>query len=240
MTIYAVGDIHGQRTMLEDALALIEADGGAAARVVFLGDYVDRGPDSAGVVDMLAKGMADGRDWICLMGNHDRMFRWFMEEPPQHDPQMLVGYHWFHENIGGVETMESYGVPVVGRTRLAEVHDAALAAVPPAHINFLHHLKTYQEEAGKLFVHAGIRPRVPLAEQSEDDLLWIRGEFHEDPQPHPWLVVHGHTPVDRPMHCGNRVNLDTGAGYGRAITVAVFEGTECSVLTDQGRKRLQP
>lgn len=238
--IYAVGDIHGQRAMLEDALALIEVDGGQGARVVFLGDFVDRGPDSAGVIETLAQGQAEGRDWVCLLGNHDRMFKWFMEEPAQHDPHMLVGYHWFHENIGGLETMASYGVEVPGRTRLKEIHAAARAAVPPAHVEFLNRLKLCHEEAGKLFVHAGIRPRVPLAEQTEDDLIWIRGEFHDDPGPHPWLVVHGHTPVDRAKHYGNRVNLDTGAGYGRPITVAVFEGTECSVLTTRGRRLLRP
>lgn len=238
--IYAVGDIHGQRAMLEDALALIEADGGRDARVVFLGDFVDRGPDSAGVIETLSRGQAEGRDWVCLLGNHDRMFKWFMEEPPQHDPHMLVGYHWFHDNIGGVETMASYGVELPGRSRLREIHRVALDAVPPAHVEFLNRLETHHEEGDLLFVHAGIRPGVPLEQQTEDDLIWIRDEFHDDPRPHPWLVVHGHTPVERARHYGNRVNLDTGAGYGRPVTVAVFEGTECAVLTERGRQLLRP
>ena len=240
MTIYAVGDIHGQRTMLEDALARIEADGGRESRVVFLGDYVDRGPDSAGVLDILAKGQAAGRDWICLLGNHDRMMRHFLEELPRSDPYMLVTHNWFHERIGGRETLASYGVHVDDSTRVFQVHERAREAVPQHHRQFLEGLTTYHETDELLFVHAGIRPGVPLDEQSEEDLVWIRTEFHHDKRTYPWLVVHGHTPVDHATHYGNRVNLDTGAGYGRPISVAVFEGQDCSLLTPQGRKLLRP
>lgn len=240
MTIYAVGDIHGQRAMLEDALSLIEGDGGPNAQVVFLGDYVDRGPDSAGVLDILARGQEAGRNWICLMGNHDRMMRHFLEERPRSDPYMLVTHNWFHPSIGGRETLASYDLDVDDGTRLYQVHERAQETVPAHHIRFLDRLLTHHETDDLLFVHAGIRPGVPLAEQSEDDLIWIRGEFHDDTRQHPWLVVHGHTPVERATHYGNRVNLDTGAGYGQPISVAVFEGTECSLLTDRGRQLLRP
>ncbi|MEL7153593.1 MAG: metallophosphoesterase, partial [Pseudomonadota bacterium] len=108
--IYAVGDIHGYTDELERALELIERDGGANAETIFVGDYVDRGPDSAGVLDILIEGQAEGRNWITLKGNHDRLFEWFMEDPPRNDPHLLVGLHWFHERIGGLETMGSYGV----------------------------------------------------------------------------------------------------------------------------------
>lgn len=240
MTIYAVGDIHGQRAMLEEALALIEADGGRDAAVVFLGDYIDRGPDSAGVLDMLARGQADGRNWICLMGNHDRMMRHFLEEMPRSDPYLLVSHNWFHPNIGGRETLASYGLDIDDGTRLFQVHARAQEIVPDHHRRFLDGLATWHESDGLLFVHAGIRPGVPLDEQDEDDLIWIRTEFHTDKRQYPWLIVHGHTPIKAATHYGNRVNLDTGAGYGRPLSVAVFEGRTCSLLTSRGRKLLRP
>ena len=95
--IYAVGDIHGQREMLDAALKRIDNDGGGDARIVFLGDYVDRGPDSAGVIGRLADGLAGGRNWVCLKGNHDRLFEWFVAPPkPRNDPHLIIGYDWTH------------------------------------------------------------------------------------------------------------------------------------------------
>lgn len=238
--IYAIGDIHGRTGELDHALSLIEADGGAGARVVFLGDYVDRGPDSRGVLDRLIAGREAGRDWIFLKGNHDRMFALFLEDPPAHDDRLLIGHHWLHERLGGVETLASYGVGVSAGARLYQVHAAARAAVPRAHVRFLDGLRLRHTESGLLFVHAGIRPGVALDAQTEHDLIWIRGEFLDDPRPHPWLVVHGHTPVEAATHYGNRINLDTGAGYGRPLTTAVFEGRACWRLTGRGRVALSP
>jgi serine/threonine protein phosphatase 1 len=238
--IYAIGDIHGQREMLEHALDKIERDGGKDARVVFLGDYVDRGPDCKGVLDILIDGKAQGKDWITLMGNHDRMFAMFMRDYPVTDSRLLVGYDWFHDRIGGVETLASYGVEVTERSRIFQIHAAARNAVPQSHVEFLNTLPTNHEEPGLLFVHAGIRPGVALTDQTEEDLVWIREEFLDDPRPHPWLVVHGHTPVKQATHAGNHVNLDTGAGYGKPLSTAVFEGTDCWLLTDKGRDPLTP
>ncbi|MEL0436551.1 metallophosphoesterase family protein [Phycobacter sp. K97] len=238
--IYAIGDIHGQREMLEEALDLIAADGGPEARVVFLGDYVDRGPDCRGVLDLLIDGQAAGKNWTCLMGNHDRMFSMFMEDYPRNDARLLVGYHWLHDKIGGVETLASYGVGVPEGARIHEVHAEARAAVPEHHRAFLEGLPSHCEEEALLFVHAGIRPGVPLSQQSEDDKIWIRQEFLNDPRQHPWLVVHGHTHVPAAEHRGNRVNLDSGAGFGRPLTAAVFEGGRCWKLTPGERKRLRP
>ncbi|MEX0318055.1 MAG: metallophosphoesterase [Ruegeria sp.] len=238
--IYAIGDIHGQLGMLQDALARVEADGGPDARIVFLGDYTDRGPDSRGVIDVLIEGLNAGRNWITLKGNHDRMFAMFMHEHPTNDDRLLVGYHWLHERIGGIETLASYGVPVVDGDRIYEIHERARAAVPVAHLDFLNALPVSHQEGELLFVHAGIRPGVPLEEQTEHDLIWIRHEFLQDPRPHPWLVVHGHTPAKQAEHCGNRINLDAGAGYGRPLVSAVFEGRRCWRLTDHGRVPLEP
>jgi len=127
--IYAIGDIHGQLEMLEQALARIETDGGSDAPIVFLGDYVDRGPNSRGVIDRLVTGKTAGKPWRFLKGNHDRMFEWFMQSPPKHDPHMLVGYHWLHERLGGIETLASYDVTFPDRTRLEDVHADALTKV---------------------------------------------------------------------------------------------------------------
>ena len=238
--LYAIGDIHGQLGMLLTALERIEADGGVDAQIIFLGDYVDRGPDSRGVIDTLIQGKAQGRNWITLKGNHDRMFQWFMEDVPRHDPHMLVGYHWFHERLGGVETMASYGITFDDRTRLQDVHAQACPIVPQSHVDFLNALPVTHETDDLLFVHAGIRPGVPIADQTEEDLVWIRQEFHTHTDPHPKLIVHGHTPVKEATHYGNRINLDSGAGYGKPLSIAVFEGTQCWLLTEAGRVPLTP
>ncbi|GAA4220813.1 serine/threonine protein phosphatase 1 [Sagittula marina] len=237
--LYAMGDIHGQREMLEGALSLIEADGGRDARIVFLGDYVDRGPESKGVIEILAQGVAEGRNWTCIKGNHDRLFEWFVTPPhPRNDPHLIIGYDWTHPNIGGRETMQSYGVEVPERIRSRELADEVRAKVPDHHLTFLNGLKLSHREAGKFFVHAGVRPGVPLADQVEDDMVWIRDEFLKDTRDHGALVVHGHTPVDAPELHANRLNLDTGAGKGHPLSVAVFEGEEISILRESGRVRL--
>ncbi|QBR37939.1 serine/threonine protein phosphatase [Leisingera sp. NJS201] len=226
--------------MLEEALARIEADGGPDARVVFLGDYTDRGPDSRGVIERLIAGQEEGRDWICLKGNHDRMFEWFMEDIPRHDPHLLIGYHWLHERIGGIETLASYGLTFKDRTRLDDLHAQAKEVIPLRHAEFLRSLTPLYETPDLAFVHAGIVPGVPLARQKENDLVWIRQPFHDHTGTHPKLIVHGHTPVDCPSHYGNRINLDSGAGYGRPLSAAVFEGRNCWQLTENGRQPLTP
>ncbi|MCM2562831.1 serine/threonine protein phosphatase [Lutimaribacter sp. EGI FJ00015] len=236
--IYAIGDIHGQRSMLEDTLALIEADGGPEAPVVFLGDYIDRGPDSRGVLDLLSSGLAEGRNWTCLKGNHDRLMEWYLNTPPVHDPYLLVGFDWMHERIGGRETAASYGVTEITGRRMFDLADELRETVPDAHQRFLRHLQLSHRAGGLFFAHAGIRPGVPLDAQTETDLLWIRQEFHDDPRDHGALIVHGHTPVQSAEHHGNRVNLDSGAGYGRPITAAVFEAGKVWELGAQGRVAL--
>ncbi len=237
--IYAIGDIHGQLALLKDVLDRIERDGGPEARIVFLGDYVDRGPDSRGVIDLLANGLADGRDWICLKGNHDRLFEWFIAPPsPRQDPHLLVGYHWFHERIGGIETAASYGIDTIDRVRQKALAADMRAAVPDSHLRFLQDLRLSYAEAGKFFAHAGVRPDVPLDRQDEEDLLWIRHEFLKNTRDHGALIVHGHTPVDAPDLRANRLNLDTGAAYGGPLTAAVFDGDEIFILEPSGRVRL--
>ena len=240
MTLYAIGDIHGHIAKLDRALALIEADGGTDAEIVFVGDYIDRGPDSRAVIERLMAGLEAGQRWTCLKGNHDRLMEWFFEPEPRHDPHLLVGYHWFHPSIGGVETLASYGVSVPDRVRLSTLQSTARRHVPEAHIAFLRGLKLTHEAQGMLFVHAGVRPGLALNEQTEEDLLWIRQEFLEDPRPFDRPVVHGHTPVETPENLGRRINLDGGAAFGRPLVPVAFDGDQVFSLTDDGRVPLKP
>ena len=236
MTLYVIPDIHGQKTAFEDALALIDAEAGVAAPVVFLGDLVDRGPDSCGVIQTLIDGVGDGRNWTILRGNHDQLFLDFLTQAKTSHTRLRPGLTWLHPNMGGTETLASYGVST---TKRKFVDDAA-AAVPQSHRAFLESRPYTFETDDLLCVHAGIKPGVQLAQQSPDDLLWIREPFLSSRLNHGKLVVHGHTAIDFPFHYGNRVNLDGGAGWGRPLHVAVFEGRDGWLLTDKGRKPLRP
>lgn len=237
-TIYAIGDIHGQHELLLDALALIELDGGQEAKVISLGDLVDRGPDSRAVIETLREGIAQGRNWQVLMGNHDRLFEQFLRSGVITHPKMRPSYTWLSPELGGRDTLASYGVDV---TLAAEaLRAAALEAVPDEHRAFLAGLPLYAEAGDCLFVHAGVQPGLPMAWQSEEDLIWIRDAFLTHDAPFERLVIHGHTAVLAPEHRGNRVNIDSGAGFGRALTVVAIEGTDVFVLEEDGRKRLTP
>ncbi|KMW58928.1 Serine/threonine protein phosphatase-like protein [Candidatus Rhodobacter oscarellae] len=243
MRVYAIGDIHGQLDMLRAAHAWIAEDrartGDPDAMVVHLGDYVDRGPDSRGVIRYLMAGIAVGQPWRCVRGNHDRMFAMFLADPHVQDPVLRKDFTWLHAPLGGRDTLASYGFENPHEATPDELW-AQRGKIPEDHQAFLGMLENSIETEHLFFAHAGIRPGFALAEQTEDDLLWIRGPFHVDPMDHGKLVVHGHTPVDGATHYGNRVNLDTGAGYGRPLTVAVFEGRDCWVLDAAGRRALAP
>lgn len=244
MRTYAIGDIHGHRALLEAAHALIAADraatGDAAAPVVHLGDLVDRGPDSRGVIEYLRRGIAAGEPWIVLKGNHDALFLDFLADPRAHPPALRRDLAWLHPRLGGAETLAAYGVRSPADRPLSAVWADAHSAVPAAHRAFLAGLPLMHRRGEIVFVHAGIRPGVPLEAQAGDDLMWIRDAFLEDPRDHGFLVVHGHTVTDRPEHRGNRVNLDTGAAYGGPLTAAVFEGRDAFLLTPRGRVPLRP
>ncbi len=247
--------------MLDHALALIEADGGTDAKVVFLGDYTDRGPDSRGVVETLIRGRDSGRNWTFIKGNHDRMFTRFVRDGTEHDPRVQSGISWLNPRLGGSTTLASYGLDGVmhfaaeridGREHLAQFEgdagwidkDALAAAarqhVPPSHLEFLEALPLLHQTDDLIFVHAGLRLQLPLEWQDPEDLIWIRDDFLKNTEEFGKLIVHGHTALDHPQHHGNRVNLDGGAGYGRPLVPAVFEGRDCWLLTDNGRTPLKP
>ena len=239
---YAVGDIHGHLDLLRRAHDRIESDrarhGLAAAPVVHLGDLVDRGPDSPGVIDLLMAGIAAGQPWTVLKGNHDRCFALFLDGA--RDPALRPDLSWLHPRIGGAATLAAYGVRAPADRPVAQVLADAVAAVPPAHRAFLTGLPALLDRGAAAFVHAGIRPGVALADQTETDLIWIREPFLSHTGPHPRLIVHGHTAVEAPEHRGNRVNIDSGAAYGGPLTAVVVDGTEVFELTDAGRRRLAP
>ncbi len=244
MRVYAVGDVHGQLAMLRAAHQRIASDraacGDSTAEVVHLGDFCDRGPDTAGVIQFLVDGVAAGEPWRMLLGNHDRLFRGFVREASLRDSVLHRGFTWLSSNMGGMATLQSYGVSDLNELSVQRLHARLLELIPSSHITFLDRLEPIVEDGERVFVHAGIRPGVPLQAQLEDDLVWIRDEFLYDGRDHGKLIVHGHTVIETPTHYGNRIDLDTGAGYFRQLTVAVLEGRDCWILTDGGRKKLDP
>ena len=259
--IYAIGDIHGQIDMLDHALDLITQDGGPDAEIVFLGDYTDRGLNSSAVIDRLIAGRDAGHNWRFIMGNHDRFFTNFVTMGKQFDPRVASGINWLNPRLGGTNTLASYGIEgeaiFAAHTRgeleillhfktkdgaltADQLQKVAVKAVPQAHIEFLTTLPYTVETDDLLFVHAGIKPGVPLAAQDAEDMLWIREGFLDDATDHGKLIVHGHTALDTPEHFGNRIDLDSGAGYGRPLIPAAFDGRDCYLLTDAGRVALTP
>jgi len=242
MRVYALGDVHGQLAKLESALALIEEDraqrGDQDAPLIQVGDLVDRGPQSAATVARFIElTRADSRITV-LLGNHDNMFLRFMETPPAPDPRLRADLTWLNPRLGGQETLASYGVDITAP--LTEMHAQARTLVPQEHLDFLARLPLTFAYGDRLFVHAGIRPGVALDRQDPEDLYWIRDEFLLDPSDHGPLIVHGHTPVDRVEHHGNRLAIDTGAAYGGALSAVVIEGRCVWLLTQSGRQEILP
>ena len=240
--IYAIGDIHGQLGQLQALHRAIAADRKAHGvaedvPVVHLGDLVDRGPDSAGVIDFILEGRARGAPWIVLAGNHDAVLSGFLESGRIDDPHLPPGMTLLHPNMGGVATLASYGIDAREGDDPAALHARALASIPESHRAFLRELPRMHRRGPALFVHAGIRPGVPLDRQDPDDLVWIRHAFLDDPRDHGVLVVHGHTSVKAATHAGNRVNIDTGAGWGRQATAILLEGTRVFVVEGDGQRR---
>lgn len=233
--IYAIGDVHGQLEELQRVLDLIEKDGGKDAEIVFVGDYVDRGPDSRGVVQLLLDAQKARRPWRMIKGNHDRYLTRFLADQTIYDPHTEAGLYWFNPRLGGDKTIASYGIEAEDGGPIDTIHAQAVAAVPHDHRQFLEGLPLMHRAGELLFVHAGLRPGVSISDQVEDDLVWIRQGFLDHTDSFGPLIVHGHTALDHPEHAGNRVNLDGGAGYFRPLHAAVFEGRDCWLLSDLGR-----
>ena len=222
--VYAIGDIHGCLDRLRALHAAIAADlaarPAASALLVHLGDLVDRGPDSAQVVAHLATapppaGIAEA---LTLRGNHEAMMLAALDAPDR-DHAALT---WMQN--GGADTLLSWGVP-----RRTEPRDWA-AALPAEDVAFLRALPLSRRDGGYLFVHAGIRPGVPLDRQDPHDLMWIREPFLSSKLDHGAVVVHGHTPTPEPVLRANRIGIDTGAVMGGALTCLVLEDDRLGFL----------
>jgi serine/threonine protein phosphatase 1 len=242
MRTYAIGDIHGHLDLLHHVHDLITIDMAAhgPGTTVHIGDLVDRGPNSAGVVGYLAEGIARGEDWVVLKGNHDRMFTLFLDDASAQDPGLDPRYTWLHPRLGGAATLGSYGVKNAADRPLAPVYAESVVAVPAAHRSFLTARPVFYRTADAIFVHAGIRPGIALPDQSETDLVWIRKGYLDVTTPHEALIVHGHTAIDTPTHYGNRLNIDSSAAYGGPLSAVVIEGADVFLLTRKGRQRLTP
>lgn len=239
MRLYAIGDIHGQLELLRAAHERVFRDGGADALIVHVGDLVDRGPDSRGVIEHLLQGQRAGRPWIVTRGNHDFFFQKFLQDPDWIDANLSAPQHWLdHPALGAAATLASYGLdPETPRARLMA---EARRAVPRDHENFLTSMLPWYLHPCALVVHAGIRPGVPLLEQRESDLCWIRKPFLDSTINHGPLIVHGHSAIDTATHYGNRLNIDGGAAYGRPLCAVVIEKDQAHLLTDDGRAALLP
>jgi diadenosine tetraphosphatase ApaH/serine/threonine PP2A family protein phosphatase len=219
--VYVIGDIHGRSDLLDQMIQQIERDLDRSPVVdgltVTLGDYVDRGPNSRGVLDRLANNPFPTK-YVALKGNHEELFEAFL-----HDP--MVASHW--RRYGGLETLHSYGVSVaavmIGKG-FEEASEALRQAVPPEHLRFLASLKLAMSVGDYFLCHAGVRPGIPLEHQSAQDLLWIRDEFLNSTMSFGKIVVHGHTPIASPEVLPTRINIDTGAFATGRLTCLILEG----------------
>jgi serine/threonine protein phosphatase 1 len=226
LRIYAIGDAHGCADLLEALYARIdreiEQDRPADWRIIHVGDYGDRGPDTKRVLDLIVARSRDPRV-LSLMGNHDEAWLNFLADP--HPVGLFVTH-------GGDTTAESYGVHVdfSNTTGRKQARDALLAAMPRSHLDFLRGLPRSFSFGDYYFCHAGIRPGVALQIQDREDLIWIRREFLTYAGLHPKIIVHGHTPSAEPEMLPNRINVDTGAVKTGVMTAVVLEGTTKRII----------
>lgn len=222
--IYAVGDIHGRLDLLDRLLELIREDdrarGQAATEIIFLGDLVDRGPDSRGVVERLLQLSRGPMSMRFLMGNHEEV----LIRAASGDQRSLR----FLTRIGGRETLVSYGITAEEYRELDYDELAALVAekVPAEHIAFLSGFESWIEVGDYLFVHAGVRPGVAIEEQSRGDLCWIRDEFLNHRDSFGKMVVHGHSITGDVDERHNRIGIDTGAYASGRLTAIGLEKDE--------------
>lgn len=241
LCLYAIGDIHGRRDLIERLIQQISEDAaqlpaGVKPQVIFLGDYIDRGLQSKDVIDYFINGDLERFDPVYLMGNHEEALLRFLNEA-------TFGSQW--TRYGGAETLYSYGLAppnqrasLGSHEEMAAVRDAWMRVwnefrvrLPAEHLTFFQSLRPYYSIGDYLFVHAGMRPGVNLAAQTTRDMLWIREEFLDDREPFPQMVVHGHTPIEAVHYDNRRIGLDTGAFLTGKLTAARLHGTHVAFLS---------
>lgn len=226
--VYAIGDIHGRRDCLDALIGMIDADDAARGRadttLVLLGDLIDRGADSRGVVER-AMHIAKSPKSVLLMGNHEEILIRAWE-----GDRKAAGL--FHR-VGGRETLLSYGVTEAeyDACDLGDLSELIAKHVPVEHIAFMRNFVDQWQCGDYLFVHAGIRPGLPLDEQRPSDMRWIRREFLDDPREHGVMVVHGHSITEDVDERANRIGIDTGAFASGKLTALGIEGTERWILS---------
>ncbi|MCK1616125.1 serine/threonine protein phosphatase [Bradyrhizobium sp. 159] len=219
--VYAIGDVHGRADLLQSLLTVIDADLARSAPQraiqVFLGDYVDRGPDSRGVLDLLIA-RSKSHETVCLKGNHEVFLLEVLKDPARLQ-------EWRH--YGGLLTLVSYGItPTMNPSaeQQVELIERLKRALPPEHLTFLQQLRSSFTCGDFFFVHAGVKPGVALDRQKDEDLLWIREEFLNCEDRFGKYIVHGHTPVGAPDIRPNRINIDTGAYATGNLTLLTIQG----------------
>jgi serine/threonine protein phosphatase 1 len=224
--VYAIGDIHGRLDLLRAITQLIHEDAyeHQAPRniVVYLGDYIDRGDTSSAVIDWLIDQPLPGFESVHLLGNHEDSLLQFLTD-------IRVGPSWLA--FGGVATLRSYGVRPPGSDRdLSRVQDELRENLPEHHLAFLRGLALQHVEGDYAFVHAGVRPGIPLSAQVSQDLLWIRDEFLMSKADFGKIIVHGHTITEQPEVRRNRIGIDTGAFASGTLTCLVLAEDQWSFL----------
>jgi serine/threonine protein phosphatase 1 len=221
--IYAIGDIHGCTAKLVELHYAIAADLAQnpveRSVLIHLGDVIDRGADSAGVLWLLSGEIAPAvTERIDLRGNHETLMLNALAPGASTRDATL----WLDN--GGDKALKSYGI---GKS---EPIESWAGLIPPPHLDWLRSLRLCHSEGGYLFVHAGIRPGIALDQQDPDDLIWIRDEFLYSRAPHPLVVVHGHSMVQKPEILKNRIGIDTGAVMGNVLTCLVLEAESLRFL----------
>jgi len=222
--IYAIGDVHGRADLLDRLRTVIVEDANwhpiDRKVVVYLGDYVDRGTDSRGVVDMLARKALPGFESVFLKGNHEDSLLQFLTDPG-------IAPAWMA--YGGDATLYSYGVRPPDARKVEDIlaaQKAFIQAVPPEHLAFLETLQLLHVEGDYAFVHAGFRANVPIEFQDPQDMMWIRNEFLDSEADFGKVAVHGHTITEQPQIRRNRIGIDTGAFATGRLTALALEGEE--------------
>jgi serine/threonine protein phosphatase 1 len=230
LRIYSVGDVHGCASLLEQAFTAIDEDlqgaNAGTAIEVYLGDYIDRGPASRTVLDLLIERRRKCRV-VCLKGNHEAFLLDVLNDPQKFE-------HW--RQFGGLATLRSYGIQVAD-THSTENRNNVIAnlasALPVEHLNFLFGLVPCFQCGDYFFVHAGVKPGVSLAKQIESDMISIRNEFLHEHRRFEKFIVHGHTPVREPDIRNNRINIDTGAYATGRLAMLILEGDTKRVVVHE-------
>lgn len=234
---YAVGDVHGRADLLAELIGVLEERAvedtreGGPPFAIFVGDYIDRGPNSAAVIDLLLRGHPRGFERRFLKGNHEASMLAFMDDP-------MANRSWVLH--GGTETLVSYGVqpPISLGADEADwlaVATALKAKVPAAHMAFLAGLERFIVLGDYAFVHAGVDRGRPIEDQQDGDLLWARAKFLADKRSYSHRIVHGHTPADRPFVDWRRIGVDTGAYASGTLSAVRLEGEDVSFISVSDR-----